>query len=124
MKSVDKNKNKNNRWIVEIIVFNAVDRFNLLTHLIFFWTGDASESALLKCVELSLGDVMAFRSKLPKIAEIPFNSTNKYQVKKCLLACPKGSSATPIRLLSHQDPGSEKHLYLFLFVQIFFLESN
>ncbi|VDM39581.1 unnamed protein product [Toxocara canis] len=43
-------------------------------------TGDASESALLKCVELSRGDVMGFRAKYPKICEIPFNSTNKYQV--------------------------------------------
>uniref|UniRef100_A0A914Z0M7 Sodium/potassium-transporting ATPase subunit alpha n=1 Tax=Panagrolaimus superbus TaxID=310955 RepID=A0A914Z0M7_9BILA len=43
-------------------------------------TGDASEVALLKFAELSLGDVIGFRSQNPKIAEIPFNSTNKYQV--------------------------------------------
>ncbi|XP_039248773.2 sodium/potassium-transporting ATPase subunit alpha-3-like isoform X2 [Styela clava] len=42
--------------------------------------GDASESALLKCVELSLGDVEGRRLRNAKIAEIPFNSTNKYQV--------------------------------------------
>jgi len=42
--------------------------------------GDASEAALLKCVELSLGDTMAYRSKLRKVTEVPFNSTNKYQV--------------------------------------------
>merc|ERR1711981_357372 len=42
--------------------------------------GDASEAALLKCIELSLGDTLAFRGKNKKIAEIPFNSTNKYQV--------------------------------------------
>ena len=42
--------------------------------------GDASESALLKCVELSLGDVENRRKKNAKVAEIPFNSTNKYQV--------------------------------------------
>jgi len=42
--------------------------------------GDASEAALLKCAELSLGDVMEFRNKNKKITEIPFNSTNKYQV--------------------------------------------
>uniref|UniRef100_H2XY07 Sodium/potassium-transporting ATPase subunit alpha n=2 Tax=Ciona intestinalis TaxID=7719 RepID=H2XY07_CIOIN len=42
--------------------------------------GDASESALLKCVELSLGDVEGRRLKNTKVAEIPFNSTNKYQV--------------------------------------------
>ncbi|KAM7534854.1 hypothetical protein Aperf_G00000107226 [Anoplocephala perfoliata] len=42
--------------------------------------GDASESALLKCVELSIGGVTRFRTENPKVAEIPFNSTNKYQV--------------------------------------------
>ncbi|XP_042298287.1 sodium/potassium-transporting ATPase subunit alpha-2-like [Sceloporus undulatus] len=43
-------------------------------------TGDASESALLKCVELSCGSVVTMREKNPKVAEIPFNSTNKYQL--------------------------------------------
>ncbi|KAL5105919.1 Sodium/potassium-transporting ATPase subunit alpha [Taenia crassiceps] len=42
--------------------------------------GDASESALLKCVELSIGGVTKYRAENPKVAEIPFNSTNKYQV--------------------------------------------
>jgi len=42
--------------------------------------GDASESALLKCVELSIGHVTEFREKNKKACEIPFNSTNKYQV--------------------------------------------
>merc|ERR1711981_1343230 len=42
--------------------------------------GDASEAAILKCTELSLGDVMKFRAKNKKVCEIPFNSTNKYQV--------------------------------------------
>ncbi|XP_018651567.1 putative na+/k+ atpase alpha subunit [Schistosoma mansoni] len=42
--------------------------------------GDASESALLKCVELSFGGVTEYRRKNPKVAEIPFNSTNKYQL--------------------------------------------
>ncbi|PIO27201.1 hypothetical protein AB205_0026880, partial [Aquarana catesbeiana] len=41
--------------------------------------GDASESALLKCIELSCGSVRKMRDKNPKVAEIPFNSTNKYQ---------------------------------------------
>uniref|UniRef100_A0A1I7T1E9 Sodium/potassium-transporting ATPase subunit alpha n=1 Tax=Caenorhabditis tropicalis TaxID=1561998 RepID=A0A1I7T1E9_9PELO len=43
-------------------------------------TGDASEIALLKFTELTQGNVIAVREKHPKIAEIPFNSTNKYQV--------------------------------------------
>ncbi|KAI6234074.1 Sodium/potassium-transporting ATPase subunit alpha [Aphelenchoides fujianensis] len=43
-------------------------------------TGDASEIALLKFTELTVGNVTDFRHKNPKIAEIPFNSTNKYQV--------------------------------------------
>ncbi|CAH8652746.1 unnamed protein product [Dicrocoelium dendriticum] len=42
--------------------------------------GDASESALLKCVELSFGGVTNYRRMNPKVAEIPFNSTNKYQL--------------------------------------------
>ena len=42
--------------------------------------GDASEAAILKCTELSTGDIMGFRSKNKKVCEIPFNSTNKYQV--------------------------------------------
>ncbi|XP_016897613.1 sodium/potassium-transporting ATPase subunit alpha-2-like, partial [Cynoglossus semilaevis] len=42
--------------------------------------GDASESALLKCIELSCGPVKIMRDKNKKVAEIPFNSTNKYQL--------------------------------------------
>jgi len=42
--------------------------------------GDASEAAILKCTELSTGDVMAYRGRNKKVCEIPFNSTNKYQV--------------------------------------------
>ncbi|XP_046435091.1 sodium/potassium-transporting ATPase subunit alpha isoform X3 [Neodiprion fabricii] len=42
--------------------------------------GDASEAALLKCMELALGDVMGVRKRNKKVCEIPFNSTNKYQV--------------------------------------------
>jgi len=42
--------------------------------------GDASEAALLKCCELSEGKVMEYRSQRKKVCEIPFNSTNKYQV--------------------------------------------
>ncbi|XP_077955936.1 sodium/potassium-transporting ATPase subunit alpha-2 isoform X1 [Gasterosteus aculeatus] len=42
--------------------------------------GDASESALLKCIELCCGGVRKMRARNPKVAEIPFNSTNKYQL--------------------------------------------
>eukprot|EP00731_Ephydatia_muelleri_P006437 Em0003g685a len=42
--------------------------------------GDASESALLKCFELEVGSISAFRVKYPKLFELPFNSTNKYQL--------------------------------------------
>merc|ERR1712172_125029 len=46
--------------------------------------GDASEAAILKCTEISTkaehGGVMAYRKQNPKVCEIPFNSTNKYQV--------------------------------------------
>ncbi|CAG0888916.1 unnamed protein product [Darwinula stevensoni] len=42
--------------------------------------GDASEAALLKCVEIAIGDIAGYRARHKKICEIPFNSTNKYQV--------------------------------------------
>ncbi|XP_068098327.1 potassium-transporting ATPase alpha chain 2-like [Hyperolius riggenbachi] len=42
--------------------------------------GDASEAALLKFTENIYGDVMGIRKKNPKVLEIPFNSSNKYQV--------------------------------------------
>merc|ERR1719278_2236315 len=42
--------------------------------------GDASEAAILKCTELSKGNVMEYRSKNKKVCEIPFNSSNKFQV--------------------------------------------
>ncbi|KTG02854.1 hypothetical protein cypCar_00012731 [Cyprinus carpio] len=42
--------------------------------------GDASESALLKCIELCCGSMKEMRDKYTKVVEIPFNSTNKYQV--------------------------------------------
>merc|ERR1711868_188017 len=42
--------------------------------------GDASEAAILKCTELSHGNVMDYRKKNTKACEIPFNSTNKFQV--------------------------------------------
>ncbi|XP_053353006.1 sodium/potassium-transporting ATPase subunit alpha-1b [Clarias gariepinus] len=42
--------------------------------------GDASESALLKCIELCCGSVKEMRDRYMKVAEIPFNSTNKYQL--------------------------------------------
>jgi sodium/potassium-transporting ATPase subunit alpha len=42
--------------------------------------GDASEAALLKCCELSIGQVMQYRQRNKKACEVPFNSTNKYQV--------------------------------------------
>merc|ERR1712038_1849798 len=42
--------------------------------------GDASEAAILKCTELTKGNVMEHRARNKKICEIPFNSTNKFQV--------------------------------------------
>ncbi|XP_025205602.1 sodium/potassium-transporting ATPase subunit alpha-like [Melanaphis sacchari] len=42
--------------------------------------GDASEAAIIKFSELAVGDVMAFREQHKKVAEIPFNSSDKFQV--------------------------------------------
>ena len=41
--------------------------------------GDASESALLKFCE-PISNVEQFRSRYPKVFEIPFNSVNKWQL--------------------------------------------
>ena len=42
--------------------------------------GDASEAAILKCTELTNGDVIGYRKRNKKVCEIPFNSSNKFQV--------------------------------------------
>jgi len=42
--------------------------------------GDASETAILRCMELQFGGVIAYRDKFPKVCEIPFNSRNKFQL--------------------------------------------
>ena len=46
--------------------------------------GDASETALLKCFELEVGSIDEYRIQYPKVCEIPFNSSNKYQVSVAL----------------------------------------
>ncbi|NP_001080818.1 hydrogen/potassium-exchanging ATPase 12A [Xenopus laevis] len=42
--------------------------------------GDASETALLKFSEVITGNVMEIRNHSKKVTEIPFNSTNKFQL--------------------------------------------
>ncbi|OAF67883.1 hypothetical protein A3Q56_04371 [Intoshia linei] len=42
--------------------------------------GDASETAIFKFIEIQEGNTLIRREENEKIAEIPFNSTNKYQV--------------------------------------------
>lgn len=42
--------------------------------------GDASETALLKFSEVLTGNVMNIRSQNRKLCEVPFNSTNKFQL--------------------------------------------
>lgn len=41
--------------------------------------GDASESAIMRFI-MKYDDPTAIRANYPKVAEIPFNSVNKYQV--------------------------------------------
>lgn len=55
--------------------------------------GDASETALLKFSELTLGNAMGYRDRFPKVCEIPFNSTNKFQV--CSLSAPPRQGPGP-----------------------------
>merc|ERR1711971_1292997 len=61
--------------------------------------GDASEAAILKLTELSKGDVLKFRSSNKKVAEIPFNSANKYQV-----SIHEQNGQTPYRLVMKGAP--------------------
>ncbi|CAG7834151.1 unnamed protein product [Allacma fusca] len=42
--------------------------------------GDASESAILRCMEELVENVETFQARHKKVFEIPFNSTNKWQV--------------------------------------------
>ncbi|XP_056400075.1 potassium-transporting ATPase alpha chain 1 isoform X1 [Hyla sarda] len=42
--------------------------------------GDASETALLKFSELTVGNVIEYRERFKKVTEVPFNSTNKFQL--------------------------------------------
>ena len=71
------------------VYYKHVPSFWLIILFIFLHlretTGDASESALVKCVELCMYNTTKFREDNKKVAEIPFNSTNKYQVIKILL---------------------------------------
>ena len=60
--------------------------------------GDASETAILKCMELTVGGVMTKRRQNLKLAEIPFNSTNKFHVTIHELneeTCETGDKKTP-----------------------------
>ncbi|GAU93801.1 hypothetical protein RvY_05685 [Ramazzottius varieornatus] len=43
-------------------------------------SGDASETALLKFGEITWKKTMEFRARHPPVVEIPFNSTNKFQL--------------------------------------------
>nr|prf H/K ATPase:SUBUNIT=alpha [Xenopus laevis] len=42
--------------------------------------GDASETALVKFSEITVGNVMEYRERFKKVTEVPFNSTNKFQL--------------------------------------------
>ena len=55
-------------------------QLSLLSSMQRVVVGEASETALLKFAEAVLGDVMNIRARNKKVAEIPFNSTNKFQV--------------------------------------------
>ncbi|KAL5500322.1 hypothetical protein EMCRGX_G011866 [Ephydatia muelleri] len=68
--------------------------------------GDCSESALLKFYELEVGSVTEFRDLHTKVFEIPFNSSNKYQVSihewddESYVLVIKGAPETVIKLCS------------------------
>jgi len=78
--------------------------------------GDASESALLKCSELTIGNVAAIRAKNRKVCEIPFNSSNKYQVNFCTLLNPAiyNSQCLFTYILLHVEfPCSDERLQMY-----------
>lgn len=52
--------------------------YHLIQRLV---VGDASETALLKFTELTVGNIMDYRNRFKKVVEVPFNSTNKFQVR-------------------------------------------
>lgn len=57
--------------------------FRFSAHCLYYTrkiNGDASESAILRCMEEYLEDTAKFAAGYPKIFEIPFNSTNKWQL--------------------------------------------
>lgn len=61
-------------------------------------TGDASESALVKCVEV-LRNVDEYHSANPKLHEIKFNSTNKWQLSIHKPEDAEGPDACPLLVL-------------------------
>lgn len=65
--------------------------------------GDASETALLKFSELTLGNAMGYRERFPKVCEIPFNSTNKFQVSA--RRAPPRPRGGPAHLRPHPHSG-------------------
>ncbi|CAF1259823.1 unnamed protein product, partial [Didymodactylos carnosus] len=56
--------------------------------------GDASETAILQFTEIVVGQVEQYRAKNKKVCDIPFNSTNKYQLS----------------IHETNDDGDERHL--------------
>lgn len=76
--------------------------------------GDASETALLKFTELTIGNIVEYRNRFKKVVEVPFNSTNKFQVS--------GFVSTMINYYTgNQKNRGQK--FFFLFVYFFYQPS-
>ena len=45
-------------------------------------TGDSSETAILRFLELSINDVNSFRARYPKVCEIPFSMQDRIRVSR------------------------------------------
>lgn len=96
--------------------------FNPLTQR--FVVGDASETALLKFTELTVGNIMEYRNRFKKVVEVPFNSTNKFQVRvtafchpltntgKCIFFSPVNHLSLSLQLSIHEleDPLDLRYL--------------
>ncbi|RWS29887.1 sodium/potassium-transporting ATPase subunit alpha-like protein [Leptotrombidium deliense] len=69
--------------------------------------GDASEIAILRSMEILTSGVKEYRTTLPKVFEVPFNSTNKYHLtihnakqEDCHILCMKGAPEKIIDICS------------------------
>lgn len=81
-------------------------------------TGDASESAILKWLEGEFGNIIEYRDRQKKVAEIAFNSTNKYALaiyditEQRLINHQLAAVASSMRSNSKSDTSTKRRTFL------------